>query len=371
MPRDNLKSLRKIDKDRNRFHEIVRGRIKKDLKKYVRQHEMLGRKGKNIVTIPMPQIELPHFRYGPNPKGVGQGDGDQGDPVDTGDGAGQAGDQPGRHVLEVEVTLDELAQILGDELELPKIQPRGENRIESYTGRYTSVRRSGPESLRHFKRTYRQALRRQIIAGTYDPENPVIVPIREDRRYRSRKEVLVPDFNAVIIYMMDVSGSMGKEQKEVVRTESFWIDTWLRSQYKNLEVRYIVHDAAAREVDRETFYHLRESGGTKISSAYELCARMIEAQFPPSEWNIYPFHFSDGDNWSGRDTERCVKLLNEVMLPNVNIFCYGQVRSAYGSGQFKKDLDRAFPDDPRIISSDIPDRDGILDSIREFLGTGR
>jgi hypothetical protein len=72
--------------------------------------------------------------------------------------------------------------------------------------------------------------------------------------------------------MMDVSGSMGDEQKEIVRIEAFWIDTWLKSQYKKVETRYIVHDAAAREVDAHTFYHLRESGGTKISSAYDPAA---------------------------------------------------------------------------------------------------
>lgn len=373
MSREDLfGALRKIEKDRNRFHEIVRGKIKQDLKKYVTHHEMLGRKGKNIVSIPMPQIQMPRFRFGPNPKGqVGQGDGDPGDKVDDGDGEGAAGDKPGAHPLEVEVTLEELAKILGEELELPRIEPRGKNQIELYGGRYTGVSHQGPESLRHFRRTFKEALKRQIASGVYDPDDPVIIPVRDDRRYRSRKEVLQPEFNAVILYMMDVSGSMGKEQKDLVRTESFWIDTWLRSQYKNLEVRYIVHDAAAREVDRETFYHLRESGGTKISSAYELCLRMIDAQFPPGEWNIYPFHFSDGDNWSGRDTERCIKLLEDEILKRVNVFCYGQVRSAYGSGQFKKDLDRAFPDDERVVTSDIPDRDAILDSIREFLGTGR
>jgi uncharacterized sporulation protein YeaH/YhbH (DUF444 family) len=372
MSRDARLSVRKIDRDRNRFHEIVRGKIKQDLKKYVSHHELLGRKGGNVVSIPMPQIELPHFRFGPNPKGgVGQGDGEPGDPLQEGDGEGQAGEGAGQHSLEVEITLDELAKILGEELELPRIQPRGNNQLPMKGGRYTGLKPTGPESLRHFRRTYRRALLREIATGTYDPENPVIIPIRDDKRYRARRDVMIPDFNAVIIYMMDVSGSMGKEQKDIVRTESFWIDTWLRSQYKNIETRYIVHDAAAKEVDRETFYHLRESGGTKISSAYELCARMIESQFPADQWNIYPFHFSDGDNWSGRDTERCVKLLNDVLLPKANVFCYGQVRSAYGSGQFKKDLDRAFDGDPRVITSDIADRDGILGSIRSFLGTGR
>ena len=156
-----------------------------------------------------------------------------------------------------------------------------------------------------------------------------------------------------------------------MRLEAFWIDTWLRSQYKNIERRFVVHDAAAKEVDEHTFFHLRESGGTKISSALQLCSDMIEKRFSPSEWNIYPFHFSDGDNWSSRDTEKCVDLLKDKILPFCNVFCYGQVKSAYGSGQFKKDLDKAFGDDELVITSDIPDRDGIMDSIKDFLGKGK
>ncbi|MEW6741187.1 MAG: DUF444 family protein [Planctomycetota bacterium] len=361
----------KIDRDRNRFREIVRGRIKKDLKKFVTSGEMFGLKGKNIVSIPMPQIRLPRFRYGQNQKsGVGQGEGEEGEPVD-GEGTGKAGDQPGEHVLEVEVTLEEMASILGEELELLRIQPKGKDRILAPAGRYTGISLAGPESLRHVRRTLRAALRRQIIVGNYDPDDPVIIPVREDKRYRARRMVERPEMNAVVIYMMDVSGSMGREQKEIVRIEAFWIDTWLRSQYKNLETRYIVHDAAAKEVDQHTFFHLRESGGTKISSAFSLCAQMIQGDYPAVSWNIYPFHFSDGDNWSGRDTEHCVDLLKGQLLPAVNVFCYGQVKSAYGSGQFKRDLDETFKDEDRVITSDIPDRDSILQSIKDFLGTGR
>jgi uncharacterized sporulation protein YeaH/YhbH (DUF444 family) len=138
--------------------------------------------------------------------------------------------------------------------------------------------------------------------GTYDPARPVIVPIRDDRRYRSWRTDPRPQSNAVIIYMMDVSGSMGDEQKEMVRIESFWIDTWLRSQYKGLESRYIIHDATARVVEREVFFKTRESGGTMISSAYKVCSDLIDAEFNPELWNIYAFHFSDGDNWSVDDT---------------------------------------------------------------------
>jgi uncharacterized sporulation protein YeaH/YhbH (DUF444 family) len=366
----------KIDADHARFRHIVRGKIKENLKRFITKGEILGKKGKDVVSIPLPQIQIPRFRYGHKQTGgVGQGDGEEGTVLAPGavegDGTGQAGSDPAEHVLEVDITIEELAEILGEELELPRIEPRGKHRLEAEKSRYTGVHRVGPESLRHFKRTYKAALKRQIASGTYDPGRPVVIPIREDRRYRSWKVAWIPESNAVILYIMDVSGSMGEEQKEIVRIESFWIDTWLQSQYDGLEVRYITHDAAAREVDRHTFFHTRESGGTMISSAYKLCAEMIEADYSTGEWNIYPFHFSDGDNWSTDDTKACMDLLKEKILPFVNQFGYGQVESPYGSGQFIKDLGEVFPEHEKIVLSEIPDREAIINSIREFLGKGR
>ncbi|MBK8101409.1 MAG: DUF444 family protein [Planctomycetes bacterium] len=366
-------SVRRIDQDHTRFRQIVRGKIKQNLRRFVSAGELIGKQGQKYVSIPLPQISLPKFRYGDNKKGgVGQGEGEEGQPVPgQGDGQGQAGEDAGKHVLEVDVSLEDLAKILGEELELPSIEPRGKKNIRAGAGRFTGIARSGPLSLRHFKRTFREALKRQIASGTYDPERPIIVPIRDDLRFRALQTRQVPQAAAAVIYMMDVSGSMGREQKEIVRIEAFWIDTWLRHQYKNLEVVYIVHDAVAHLVDQHTFFHLRESGGTKISSAYELCLQLMRDKYPAAEWNVYPFHFSDGDNWSSRDTERCVDLLRSSLLPACNQFCYGQVKSAYGSGQFKKDLDAAFRGEEKVVTSDIPDRDGILQSIKAFLGKGR
>ncbi|MEZ6188484.1 MAG: DUF444 family protein [Planctomycetota bacterium] len=371
-------STNKIGRDHSRFKQIVRGKIKKELRRYITRGELVGRKGKKTVSIPLPQIQMPRFRYGSQQQGgVGQGEGELGQPLNQpgqkqpGAGQGEAGEDEGQHVLEVDVDISELAQILGEELELPRIEPKGKKSLATEKDVYSGIHRSGPESLRHFKRTFKEALLREIASGTYDPDDPLVLPTREDKRYRSWKTKREPEANAVIIYMMDVSGSMGHEQKEIVRIESFWIDTWLRSQYKNIESRYIVHDAAAKEVDQHTFFHLRESGGTKISSAYELCDRIITESFPPDDWNIYPFHFSDGDNWGGDDTRKCLSLLEEQILPRCNVFCYGQVKSAYGSGQFIKDLRGKFEDDERMILSVIGSRDEIYDSIKEFLGKGR
>lgn len=367
----------KIDQDHSRFRNIVRGKIRQNLRRYISQGEMIGRKGKDLVSIPIPQIDIPRFTFGDKQQGgVGQGDGEPGDPLSESEeegegGQGKAGKDAAEHSLEVDVTLDELAEILGEELELPAIENKGKSRIVSAKDRYTGIRSVGPESLRHFRRTYREALKRSIASGIYDPARPVIVPQREDKRFRSWNEETEPVANAVIIYMMDVSGSMGDEQKEIVRIESFWIDTWLQKQYKGIESRYIIHDAVAREVDKDTFFRTRESGGTMISSAYKLCASLIEAHYPPTEWNIYPFHFSDGDNWSMDDTLTCIEILKKDILPKVNVFSYGQVESPYGSGQFIKDLREHYASDDRVIVSEIRDRDAIVGSIKDFLGKGK
>ena len=164
---------------------------------------------------------------------------------------------------------------------------------------------------------------------------------------------------------------MTDEQKEIVRTEAFWIDTWLSSQYKGIETRYIIHDAVAKEVDEHTFYHTRESGGTRISSAYKACARLIEEKFPPSEWNLYCFQFSDGDNW-GEDNEEAFKILGEKLLPIANLFCYGQVESPYGSGEFLGHLQGRFGEQHEsLVLSEIEDKEAIYESIKTFLGKGR
>jgi sporulation protein YhbH len=367
--------VQRIDRDLQRFRRIVRGHIKKGLRKYMSTGELVGKKGKNVVSIPIRQIELPTFRHETRKKGgVGQGDGEPGQPIGAGEGdegTGEAGDAPGRHMLEVDVTLEELAEIMAEELELPNIQPKSKRNIEADAGRYTTIGQTGPESLRHFKRTFKEALKRQIASGTYDRNRPVIIPVKEDRRYRARKTIRLPETNAVIVYIMDVSGSMGDEQKEIVRNESFWINMWLQSQYKGLETRYVIHDAEAHEVDEHTFFHTRESGGTRISSAYTLCSELIDEHYSPDEWNIYVFHFSDGDNWGGGDTQICLKVLQEKLLPEVNLFCYGQVASPYGSGAFIKDLRVNFEEADNLVLSEINSRDEIYDSIKAFLGKGK
>lgn len=368
-----------IEQDHIRFKNIIKGRIRRDIKKYITNTDLILHKGKLKVSIPMPRIEIPHFKFGKNESGVGQGEGEPGDAIAQGsDGQpgsgkkGTAGNQPGEHILEAEFSLEELAELLGEELELPRIEPKGHNALQRDTTRYKSIARQGPNSLVNFRRSFKEAIKRQVQSGSYDFDKPLIVPIKKDLRYRSWNTVREHEARAVIIYMMDVSGSMGDEQKDIVRTESFWIDTWLRSQYKGLDTRYIIHDTVAKEVPEKTFYATRESGGTLISSAYQLCNRIITSEYPSDQWNIYLFHFSDGDNWSGEDTSLCFNLIEKDFFPHVNMFCYGQVESRYGSGQFLKDLEKNFGSKhEKLILSRIENKDKIVDSIKDFLGKGK
>ena len=170
--------------------------------------------------------------------------------------------------------------------------------------------------------------------------------------------------------MMDVSGSMTDDQKTIVRAESFWIDAWLQHQYAGLQRRYIVHDAVAHEVDEDTFYRVKESGGTRISSGYQKAIQVIERDFPAADWNLYLFQFSDGDNW-GEDSQACQKLLVEHLLPVCNLFCYGQVVSPYGSGDYLRELRQLTDKHDNLSLSEIPNQEAIYESIKTFLGKGR
>jgi uncharacterized sporulation protein YeaH/YhbH (DUF444 family) len=98
---------------------------------------------------------------------------------------------------------------------------------------------------------------------------------------------------------------------------------------------------------------------------------MIETEYSPLEWNIYPFHFSDGDNWSNDDNKKCGNILEQAILPAANMFCYGQVKASYGEGQFLKYLKPRFRKNNKVTWARIDNSDGIVDAIKKFLGKGR
>lgn len=364
----------KINSDLNRFKQIIKGKIRNDLKKLIGSDDIIGQQNNNIIKVPIQRIDLPRFTYkSQDSGGTGMGDGEPGDPIDgdpqKGKGKGKAGEDSEDHAYTAEFTPDELAQMLGDELQLPNIEPKGKGKINSVTHKYNGIQNVGSEGLRHFKRTYKQALKRSISSGEYDPDNPSIIPIKDDKRYKAPSYIEEPDCNTVCIYMMDVSGSMGDKEKHLVKSTVFWINLWLTSQYKNIENRFIVHDTEAKEVNKDEFFTISEAGGTKISSSLELCIKMIKEEHPFNDWNVYPFYFGDSDNLYN-DNDKCLQLIEKDILLNSNMFSYGHINTSYGDG-FYEDLNKSLGSKDNLALGEIKDSEDIIPAIKKFLGKGK
>jgi uncharacterized sporulation protein YeaH/YhbH (DUF444 family) len=372
---------KRILKDLERFKRIVRGEIRKNLKELIESDTIVGQKGGSVVKIPIKSIKIPQFRYDPREAGgIGAGEGEIGEPVSPGDQPGlgsHAGEGPGAHFPEIEIELRVLAEILGEELELPRIQPKGEQSLIRGEDDYTDVSVQGPESLLMKKRSFRQGLMRQMLmnssnAARPNPQPVIVTPIKEDRRYLYGEPKESPEANCLIVFMRDASGSMSGEKTEIIRQENWWIDLWLGTNYQSVERVYLIHDYEAYEVKEEDFYALSTGGGTRISAAYELCDKLIDRRFPPDQWNIYAFHFSDGENWIGDTENVCVPLLKDRLLAKVNLFAYGQVALGRRSpGMHLIRLKEVLNNQENLVTSILSGREDILTSIKEFLGTGR
>lgn len=344
-------------KEHVRFKEILKEHLKKNLEKIISHEDII--KGNQKIRIPFRQLKIPTFEFYRNYYFPENLDG----------GAGGAGDKPGEHALEIEIDVEELVSILEEELELPRIKPKGKDELISPQHKYTAISKAGPESLRHFRRTYRAALKTAILSNQYDPKNPKVIPIKEDKRYKYIKKIYVPLSNAVVFYIMDVSGSMGEDQLRTVKSICFWTEAWLKRNYKNIKIRYIQHDIESWEVfEREKFYKTTESGGTRISSALSLLEQIINKEYPGDYWNLYAFQYSDGDNLSDKDNTRCIEIMRKL-LTKLNLFCYGQVKPTYiYSHNYMNHLTRL--ESENLIIADL-NSENLIEVIKKFLGKGK
>lgn len=357
---------RKGPADQARHNEKIKEAIKENLPSIIAEEAIITSDGKKIVKVPIRSLDLPRFRFdfGRN-KHIGQGEGDSqpGDPVDQqGQGQGkQAGDQPGVDYYEADVTIDELADLLFEDLGLPNLQQKSAESLETETFRFNEISKKGTMPNLDKRRTIRENIKRNALAG-----HPRFHAVKdEDMRFK----IWVPDVrretNAVIIAMRDVSGSMGEFEKYISRSFYFWMVKFLRTKYNKVKIVFITHHTEAKEVDEETFFKLGESGGTKVSSAYQLALDVVKERFPPSAWNIYPFHFSDGDNWGDVDNRRCVDLVNQL-LDASNVFGYGEIRE--GAIRSSSTLMNAFQaiKSPNFISVVITDKKDVHPALRKF-----
>lgn len=361
--------LGRIDQDAARFRGILRGKFRGDLKKHIGNGELIGRQGKDLISIPIPQIELPTFRFGNGQGGVGQGEGEKGAPLGPGNGqrGGEAGDQEGQHILEVEV--DEILDIIEEDVELDNLKPSKQGNINGgYKNRSRGVTHvPGPGFLP--LRSYKNALRQ----FPDDPATAIVMSrARPHRRFRSSERIEVSTARGVIIFIGDVSGSMGDEKKFLMRNIAGIYRLLLRRHYPSLEWRFIAHDASAAEVDEETFFHVRESGGTRISSGLELCRDIIMKDYVDDDWNIFVVDFSDGENWDDSDDKKCVDLLEQKLLAKIRSFGFVQVQGSDEKFIGKMDGvgDRSGGKDGRgdVRSIRVKKGEDVLEAVRTICG---
>jgi len=327
LSREDWSLHRKGYQDQARHQQKVREAIKQNLPDLLSEENIILSNGRQIIKIPIRSLDEYRFIYNHHKKKhVGQGDGNSRvgdvigqDPAGRGGKGEGAGDQPGADVVEAEISIAELEDMLFEELELPFMESKTKEQLTSPDVRFNDVRRTGIFSNIDKKRTILQNLRRNARRG--HPEIAGISP--DDLRFKTWEEVTKPQNSAVILAMMDTSGSMGSFEKYCARSFFFWMNRFLKRQYENVEIVYIAHHTEAKEVTEEEFFTRGESGGTICSSAYQKALEIIDTRYPPSRYNIYPFHFSDGDNLTS-DNERCVKLIREI-LTKANLIGYGEI----------------------------------------------
>jgi len=364
---------RKGELDAERLKEKVREAIRKDIKKYIIDESIISEQGDKTVKIPLQGLKLPEFSFGENQgQGVGSGDGEvqEGEAVpqeggEAGDGEGeQAGNERGEHGYEKEISIDDLVDIAFEELGLPYLQDRENARIASRRNVFCDIRKTGPYSRLDIKRTLKENMKRNAISG----KAYIGDIIRDDLRFKTYEERMEKKNNAVIIAMMDVSGSMTDHKKYLVRMTLWWIKKYLERLYDGLEFVFIIHDIEAQVVDEESFFHTSTGGGTHISSAFEIALEVIDRDFPPNQFNIYPFYFSDGDNWS-EDNEKAVTLAKEL-IQRANMVYYGEVAASVYAN-FYKVLTEGVDDDDHLLAVKIKDEKEVAGAIARFLSAGR
>ena len=362
-----------ITSDHERFKGIIRDQIGKNLGRYISREDIVGRRGNETIRIPIPVIDIPRFRYGAKGGGVGQGVGEIGDVIDphSSKGTGSEGSNDSdENLIDVELFMSELEEIVFKELGLPYLEPRRDNTIDAQRPAYRSIARRGVA--RNFRRTYQAALRRMIASGGYQPGDAV-TPMPEDLRYLVSKERPDKQSNAALIYMLDVSGSMGEEQRRLCRSTNSWLQRIIRRGYDNIDERFIVHGAEAREVEGSVFYGTTQTGGTISSSAFRKAEEIIREDYPREEWNVYCFYYSDGDIYKP-DIDEALSIL-DGMLPSINMFCYGEYNDS-NRNLLKYQMEQRFRLNGsqgdavakrRIRTSKLFNNDSVVDTLRIFL----
>lgn len=362
--REDWSFYRKAETDARRHREKVKEAIRNRLPEIITEESIILSNGQKVIRIPVQSVEEYRFRFNRRKMPhLGQGGGRQeGDLVLPGGGRGPgkgAGEVPGVDYYEAEVTVDEITEAILGELSLPYLDRRRKPEMVTEACEFSDLRKRGISANIDRRRTILSALKRNARQG-----RPCLTNIRlEDLRFRTWNVQQTPETSAAVVAMMDTSGSMGPFEKYIARSFFFWTVRFLRANYRNVKLVFLAHHTEAQETTEEEFFTKGESGGTRCSSVYELALRIIAERFPLQEYNIYSFHFSDGDNLTA-DNQRCVHLVRDL-LEVASLVGYGEIEGPYYYTSTLKTAFRAISH-PRFVTVTLRDKHDVYRALQAF-----
>lgn len=347
--RDNYDSPFDYDRaieDRRRHKQLVDKSIKENLGDILSEESIIAESENKKFKVPIKGIREYSFIYGKNNKGVVTGTGKEkrGDKISDSRSKGEfkggnigAGNSKGEDIYETEISMEDILDYIIEDLELPSLNKKKYKEIISESSnKKQGYKRYGIKPRLAKKKTVMAKIARKKASnrGKRNKNLDIRVPFKnDDLRYYKVKLNPKKESNAVMIFIMDVSGSMDTSKKYLARSLFFVLSSFIRKKYNKLAFEFISHTTVAKAVSEYEFFHKSESGGTYISSGLNLALDIIEKKYPKDIWNIYTIYGSDGDNWS-EDNENAVisvKKLCEIS----NMFGYAELLpSVYSTTMF-------------------------------------
>lgn len=368
-----ISSKRKSAVNRQRFLKRYKTQLKRSVADAVNRRSITDTDAGERVKIPSRDVSEPVFHHGHGGVREGVHPGNRefvtGDQLQRppGDGGGNGGDQAGNggegeDDFVFELTRDEYLDLLFDDLELPNLvrnQLSGATEFKTIRAGYSA---DGAPSNIDVVRSLKGAIARRTALGAphrgrireleeeielmlkrgVPDDDPQLMERREqisrlrarisalpfidtfDLRYKAFTKTPEPTSKAVMFCVMDVSGSMDEERKNLAKRFFLLLHLFLQRNYDRIELVFIRHHTTAVEVDEQDFFHSRETGGTVVSSALNLMHHIIRERYASDSWNIYAAQASDGDNWE-TDSPICREVLVQKVVPLTRYFAYVEI----------------------------------------------
>ena len=371
--------------NRQRFLRRARAHIRRAVKENLKDRGVTDAEKGGSVSIPQDEVHEPelvqdrnagaHEHVLPGNREFVEGDRIQ-RPQSSSGGGGREGSDTGEGEDEFtfELTRDEFLDVFFEDLELPDLVKARVAQAWSSEPQRAGFTTDGPPARMNLERTMRRSMARRVAlgrptaraieamereledlkSGRIRPadgrsaeariaeieqmlararERRIQVPFIDplDLRYSHFTRVPRPVTQAVMFCLMDVSASMDEDMKDLAKRFFILLHLFLKRQYEHVEVVFIRHTQFAQEVDEDTFFHGRQSGGTIVSSAFDEMLRVINDRYPVDDWNLYLAQASDGDDWR-EDLSRCQQVLSERVLPLCQYGAYVEIARGGGSG---------------------------------------